>query len=288
MLDTVHFISGLPRSGSTLLAAILKQNPRFHADMTGPVALLCGVMHERIGGSGEFSFYFNEQRCAQMLRGIFDTYYTQVPSGHVVFDTNRTWTARAPLLGALYPDSRIICCVRDIGWILDSIERMRVRNPLRLSKIFAQAPAESIYARVDGLMHSENGLVGAAWSSLREAWFSEAARRLLVIPYDVLVREPYETLRKVYAALGEPYYDHDFQNVIYGAPEYDDNLGMPGLHTIQRVVTWQTRQPVIPPELFTKYAKSQFWNNPDLNPHGATVLQCSAIHGTHAQCSTLP
>jgi len=26
-----HFISGLPRSGSTLLAAILRQNLRFHA-----------------------------------------------------------------------------------------------------------------------------------------------------------------------------------------------------------------------------------------------------------------
>ncbi|MFB8797203.1 MAG: sulfotransferase [Microcoleus sp.] len=32
-----HFISGLPRSGSTLLAALLRQNPRFHAAMTSPV-----------------------------------------------------------------------------------------------------------------------------------------------------------------------------------------------------------------------------------------------------------
>jgi sulfotransferase len=33
----IHFISGLPRSGSTLLAALLRQNPRFHAGMTSPV-----------------------------------------------------------------------------------------------------------------------------------------------------------------------------------------------------------------------------------------------------------
>ena len=31
-----HFISGLPRSGSTLLSAILLQNPRFHAGMSSP------------------------------------------------------------------------------------------------------------------------------------------------------------------------------------------------------------------------------------------------------------
>jgi hypothetical protein len=33
-----HFISGLPRAGSTLTAAILRQNPRFHAGMSSPVA----------------------------------------------------------------------------------------------------------------------------------------------------------------------------------------------------------------------------------------------------------
>ncbi len=33
-----HFISGLPRSGSTLTSALLRQNPRFHAGMSGPVA----------------------------------------------------------------------------------------------------------------------------------------------------------------------------------------------------------------------------------------------------------
>ena len=33
----LHFISGLPRSGSTLLAGLLRQNPRFSAAMPGTV-----------------------------------------------------------------------------------------------------------------------------------------------------------------------------------------------------------------------------------------------------------
>ena len=40
MQKVIHFISGLPRSGSTLLAGILRQNPRFHAGMSSPVASL--------------------------------------------------------------------------------------------------------------------------------------------------------------------------------------------------------------------------------------------------------
>jgi sulfotransferase len=31
-----YFISGLPRSGSTLLSGILKQNPEFYADIALP------------------------------------------------------------------------------------------------------------------------------------------------------------------------------------------------------------------------------------------------------------
>jgi hypothetical protein len=41
-MATIHFISGLPRSGSTLLAALLRQNPRFEAGMSGPLAARSG------------------------------------------------------------------------------------------------------------------------------------------------------------------------------------------------------------------------------------------------------
>ena len=47
MLNGIHFISGLPRSGSTLLAGILRQNPRFHAAMTSPV----GAMYMALEGA---------------------------------------------------------------------------------------------------------------------------------------------------------------------------------------------------------------------------------------------
>ena len=40
----IHFISGLPRSGSTLLAALLRQNPRFQVGMSGPLAGLFGAL----------------------------------------------------------------------------------------------------------------------------------------------------------------------------------------------------------------------------------------------------
>ena len=46
MQNGIHFISGLPRAGSTLLAALLRQNPRFHAGMTSPVG---AIFNAKIG-----------------------------------------------------------------------------------------------------------------------------------------------------------------------------------------------------------------------------------------------
>ena len=73
-----NFISGLPRSGSTLTSALLRQNPRFHAGMTGPVAgLFEGVLNQVSAGS-EMSTMVNEAQRARILRGLFDSYYADV------------------------------------------------------------------------------------------------------------------------------------------------------------------------------------------------------------------
>src|ERR1700721_2937044 len=117
-----HFISGLPRSGSTLLSAILRQNPRFVAGVSSPVAMLCGNLLHSMSGATEFGSFFTDNRRRAIIHSIFDAYYADAPSDRVIFDTNRTWTTRLPLLTELYPQARIICCVRDVAWIIDSIE----------------------------------------------------------------------------------------------------------------------------------------------------------------------
>jgi sulfotransferase len=80
--------------------------------------------------------FFDDPRRKRILRAVFDAYYARVPGDSVVFDTSRSWNAKAALLGQLYPDCRIVCCVREVGWILDSIERMLSKKPLEMSRIF--------------------------------------------------------------------------------------------------------------------------------------------------------
>jgi sulfotransferase len=271
LTSKAHFISGLPRSGSTLLAALLRQNPRFSAGMSSPVYALCATAHQKMCG-GEFGVFFDDARRSTVLRGLVDSYYNDIPAGNVLFDTNRSWTGRASLLGELYPESRIICCVREIGWVIDSVESMLNKNPLQLSRIFKSQAGNSVYSRVEVLMNSEQGLIGRPWANLREAWFGAEAKRLIVINYESLARNPKQVLERLYQEIGEAPFTHDFQNVDYDEPDYDSLLGMPGLHKVREKVEYRERKPCIPPDIFKKYAGSNFWTQPELNQKGVLVL----------------
>ena len=85
MLPNIHFISGLPRSGSTLLASILNQNPRFVAGMTGPTGALFNAMLGATSPQQETSIYVDDPMRERLLHGVFDAVYGEVNSEQVVF-----------------------------------------------------------------------------------------------------------------------------------------------------------------------------------------------------------
>ncbi len=300
-MTQMHFIAGLPRSGSTLLAAILRQNPVITASMSSPVGGIFSAVQKAISRGNEAAMFLSDEQRERLLRNVFwevyreplevlpgdgerpqwlgqhideeslriiDDYGQPVPrvsSGKIVFDTNRMWPAKLPVLVKLFPECRVICCVRRVSWIMDSIERLLRRNALELSGIFGFEPGGTVYSRVVGLA-SSNGLVGFAVDALRDGFYGEHRDRMILVEYEALARHPGETVRALYRWLGLPYYEgHDYERVdqIPGAAEFDEKLGTPGLHSVRRRVEWQERESILPPELFTSFP-APFWrtNNP--------------------------
>ena len=272
MHQDFHFISGLPRSGSTLLCAVLRQNPLFRAEMTSPMASIALSLIEQMSPPGQFAPFFDDDRRVSMLRGLFNAYYEPASTHAAVFDTNRIWTGNLALLSTVFPACRIICCVREIGWIIDSVERMLRRNPLQTSRIFEGRQLGTIYARVDALMNADIGFIGAAWGNLREAWYSEFSHRLLLFSYEGFVRDPAGAMRELYAALDQPAFAHDFEHLAYDQAAYDQALGMPGLHRVEPRITVPARLPAIPPDIFNKYAANAFWRTKPDRPNGPTII----------------
>ena len=263
----LHFISGLPRSGSTLLAGLLRQNPRFHAGISSPLCslfsgLLNGMAAEGAGG-------IDEARRARVLRGLLDSYYADRADKGAVFDTNRMWTARLPALVALYPEVKVVCMVRNVAWIMDSIERLVRGNALLPSRLFAEPERANVYARVDALA-ARDRLVGAAWSALKEAFYGAEADRLLIVDYDYLARAPARVMALIYQFLDEESFIHDFENVEYEETEFDLRLTTPGLHRVARRVRATERPTILPPDIFARFAAMSFWA--DTAPSRANLL----------------
>ncbi|MPZ38781.1 MAG: sulfotransferase [Rhizobiales bacterium] len=267
----IHFISGLPRAGSTLLAGLLRQNPRIHAAMTSPVGALFTALLRQMSQENEFAVFIEEAQRKAILAGLFESYYRDIQAEKLVFDTNRLWCSKLPALAALFPDAKVIACVRDIPWVLDSLEGLIRRNKFEPSKIFNFDPGGTVYNRVDGLL-GMNGMVGFAYNALKEAYYGEHADRLMLLTYETLTRAPARAMAAVYDFIGAPPFAHDFDHVDYAEDEFDARLGTPGLHRVAAKVQHVERQTLLPPDLVRRVENDSFWTDAKLNLRGVRVV----------------
>jgi len=267
----LHFISGLPRSGSTLLSALLSQNPEFQANMSGPVSGIVAALLENMSGKNEFSVFIDDAQRERIIRSAVEQYYADTQA-KVIFDTSRAWCARMPLLKTLYPQSKVIACVRHMPWIIDSVERIVQRNVFQPSSIFNYLSGGTVYSRADGIAGGD-GMVGYAYNALKEAYFGEfASDRLILVQYESLVKDPQKTLAAIYEFIGEAPYQHDFENIKFDVSEFDKKAGTPGLHDVRGKVEQNERATILPPDLFKRFENDAFWQNSGLQRKGIKIV----------------
>jgi sulfotransferase len=275
----LHFISGLPRSGSTLLAALLRQNPRFHGAMTSPVGSLVNHMLEAMSNDQEYSVFLSDQQKHQLLISIFASYYQDQFRGgtEVIFDTNRIWCSKLALVQELFPEAKIICCVRNVAWVMDSIERLIRRNVFDVSGMFNNAGERAtVYSRTEALSGGGR-LVGFAYNALREAFYGDRSTSLLLVDYDLLVQRPEQVMGLIYQFLEQEYFAHDYNRVDYQETKFDERLRTAGLHEVRSKVEWIPRQTILPPDLFEQYDRLSFWKTPAQT--GANVIMAEPDSG---------
>lgn len=112
-----------------------------------------------------------------------------------------------------------------------------------LSVLLRQNPA--LYAKVSGpLFYSTCNAMGT-WNAM-SVMMRAAAERML---------------RLIHELVGEPWFEHDFETAIFDAPDFDQQLGLPGLHRAQPKVQPVRRQTVLPPDLFERLDALSFWRD---------------------------
>lgn len=236
-MKTVHYVTGTPRSCSTLLCNILAQNPKFHATASSGLIDLIYPSRKNLSDLGEFKSMDPkdaENMFCDWARGGIVNAFNSLTDRPIVFDKGRSWIGYLDLLFHLFPEAKVIVPVRDVRGILTSFEKKRRKHPAYFEA--EENPATNfttIERRVQSWLASPK--LGIAVERLHEA-STRFKDNLHFVHAEHLTESPKQTMMKLYSYLGEEYFEHDFNNVEQYTSEHDGVWWPFGVHEIRREV----------------------------------------------------
>ena len=186
----------------------------------------------------------------------------------VCFNTNRAWTSDTALLKDLFPNFKMIVCLRDVPWVLDSFEQLNAKNPYTIKPLYHHQDLPTVHERcriLMGEMPNFGGYVHGPLLMTQQSMFCNEKNHICYLEYDTLVRNPKGCMKEIYEFLGEPWFEHDFDNVEDSYDEFDQQAKIEGLHTVRKKIEFRQRTTILPGELWEYYSQKSFWKyNPEL------------------------
>jgi len=251
MEKKIYFISGMPRSGSTLLCNILAQNPRFHSTATSGVLEVLFQLRNYWDKIPEFQAApreQNEQRKLQVLNGIIYSYFKDVERP-IVFDKSRGWLAFLEMSKEIINnDIKVLVPVRDLRDVMASIEKL-YRKTASSRQISQEDSAyfrfQTAAGRMEVMMQIDQ-LCGSAYNRVKDAITRGWGPNMMFVEYGDLTERPKQAMEKIYEFLGEKDFEHDFEHVEQVTTEDDFIHVFKDLHKIRpKVEAMQPQWPVV-------------------------------------------
>ena len=220
MKHTIHFLSGLPRSGSTVLSSLLNQHPQVHSTSTsGLIDIMGAVCMAWEQSPSTVAQSADKEEAYRLLRSVADSKYETV-SKPVIVDKSRGWAnpqIMDTLTQALGRPPKIIATVRNPADCAASF--VRVAKPkdvptfLRSSQLIAHLKSSYAILNQGYEKHPDN---------------------FCFIDYDDLIQSPQAQMDRVIEFLGLEPHKFDFHNIDTKvvAEKDDEAWGIPNLHTI--------------------------------------------------------
>ena len=230
------FYAGLPRSGSTVLAAILSQDTKL-------------AVHENCNLLGVLNtvraFYTDRERnkassnpdVVKVLKAIVSVY---VEEGKTNIFKDRRWPLYLDYMeSATEGNYKVICTVRPPMECLASFDRLLLKTPEYFSQVEDLTTNNSLFTtktKYDSLLHIQ-GSIGSAYAAMYEAAIvQKRAERMLFVDYKKLCSNPEEQLARIYSFLEIPLtIKHDFGKLKNASVPNDERRRMTdNLHVIEK------------------------------------------------------
>ena len=263
-MKTYYFDAGLPRSGSTLITALLNQNPQIHAGTLSPVFEVMYYTRDRLQGEQAQAFP-KPQIFKKMVGTLIDTYYSDVEEP-VVVDKSRAWPAHINLIKEyITSDPKILCTVRHPLDILASFIDL-INNSRSISFIDKSLLQQNMFITNDtrcNLMMNPGGIIWESMNALATAFRNNQTSHIHFIQYDDLVSDPKRVMKGIHSFLRLKPYEYDFENVKNKYREKDTEVyGLPTMHEVRKTIEKKSRHysEVLSEEVINKYKDLDFWN----------------------------
>jgi sulfotransferase len=268
-----YFMAGLPRSGSTMLSAILNQNPRFYCGPSSPVVPTMLTIENSLKQDELFLAYPKYDFGKNLIASVIDQYYYDIEKP-VIFEKNRSWVHRMNYIQGYFEieHPKILYPVRDVAEILASFISMINRNPVivneRLNFIDQSLVQQGIPINDENRCRAiaGPGILGQSFDGLKKALAEGYRANIHFVEYKDLVNKPRETMKKIYEFLKEPEYNHDFKNLVNVHREDDASIyGFTDMHEVRSEV----KSTALPPEdvlhknILDMCKDSEFWRQID-------------------------
>lgn len=262
MKKTINFIAGLPRSGSTLISNILKQNPKIHSESVSSLSAIFGTINANWNTFEPNKEYRNDNAKIGVLKSVLDGYYSHIDR-EIIFDKDRGWV---PLIGPveeiLQRQVKIIICVRNPAEILTSFEKLRKENPLFFTNVDSVLREGSNLASRAYYYAGPEGPLGLSHRNLKDAITMGYLDRFLFIDYNRFCNSPKSQTKRIYDFFEFSNFEHDY-NKIEQTEEYNDvSIGLPNLHKIKPTLEKTTVNCVeyLGLDLYEQYNREIFWD----------------------------
>jgi sulfotransferase len=252
MEKTYHFMAGLPRSGSTVLAALLNQHPDIYASPQNDLLSMLYQIQSNMAGYESYKAGLSLDSYEAVLNSMANNFYSHIEKP-IIIDKNRGWGTPYNwnnLSGYVSPDGKVILTLRPILEILASFMKV-IENTEKLTgyptyldqDLWATHYRDKKDAQIENLMRS-NGEIDRAILSVANL-LKNHRDKVFVVWFNDLIEAPQETMNGIYDFLGLDRYSHDFDNIEEVDP-YDDlaAYNLIGLHDINS----KLRQPDTKPE----------------------------------------
>jgi len=241
---TFHFLSGLPRTGSTVIESILQQNPNVYVSPTSPLLHLLNKNQDEFWKCPEVIANPVPDMLTNMSRGMIYGCWQHRPE-KIIIDKHRGWGKNMPATTIVFgQEIKMVATIRDLPSIMASWLTLIRSDPVNTARIRKSVIAKGGEANDDNLM--------------AEMWFENvldcvesvcmakqtASNRLMFVKYDDFIENPKKEILRIESFLELPSHEYDFENITNNNLNNDfEAYGFNNMHKVRPKVEKIAKHP---------------------------------------------